>query len=244
MIIDNVRDLGIKEGDILLVASDVSKLIYSWNDFDANKFIDSLINKIGANGTLLFPTFNWDFCHGKVFDYKNTKSETGYLSNVALNRKDFVRTLHPIYSFAVCGAGANYLKKDNNIRSFGQHSPFGYLHRHNGKMIIIDLDYQNSFTFVHYVERQEEAKYRENKYFTSMYVNEQGEGEIMTRAMYVRKDGVINNLNAIGKILEQKGIAKVSMIHEVKFTLIDLVKAYDIIAEDVKTGGRNLIKYV
>ena len=50
---------------------------------------------------ILFPTFNWDFCKGKSFNYNNTRSMTGSLSNVALKRPDFKRSKNPIYSFAV-----------------------------------------------------------------------------------------------------------------------------------------------
>ena len=51
-----------------------------------------LKEKIGNTGNLLFPTYNWSFCEGKEFDYKNTKSLCGTLSNIALQRKDFKRT--------------------------------------------------------------------------------------------------------------------------------------------------------
>ena len=39
-----------------------------------NKFINLIIKEIGINGTLIFPTYNWDFCRGKTFDIKNSRS--------------------------------------------------------------------------------------------------------------------------------------------------------------------------
>ena len=70
-------------------------------------FPDEIINQIqsviGKNGTLLINSFNWDFCKGIDFDPKNTPSKTGALSNIALKRKDFMRTKNPIYSFLVSG---------------------------------------------------------------------------------------------------------------------------------------------
>ena len=97
------QDIDISEGDIVYVASDILKLsiFYKQNKilFDPNIFIDTLIKIVGDKGTLLFPTFNWDFCKGKIFDYKKTPSNCGSLSNIALQRSDFKRTKHPIHSF-------------------------------------------------------------------------------------------------------------------------------------------------
>ena len=55
-------NLNIKEGDILLVSSDILKLmIHNRNledKIDINSLIDMLKEKVSTKGTLLFPTFN------------------------------------------------------------------------------------------------------------------------------------------------------------------------------------------
>ena len=70
-------NLNIKEGDILLVSSDVLKLMIHnrklENKIDINSLIDMLIEKISTKGTLLFPTFNWDYCKGKFLITKKLK---------------------------------------------------------------------------------------------------------------------------------------------------------------------------
>ena len=43
---------------------------------------------VGKNGTIFIPTYNWDFCKGKTFHYKKTRSQSGSLGNIALKRKD------------------------------------------------------------------------------------------------------------------------------------------------------------
>jgi len=52
-----------------------------------------------------------------------------------------------------------------NESSFGSDSPFAYLHREKGKMLMIGVDYQSSFTFVHYVEECRQVNYRYIKTF-------------------------------------------------------------------------------
>ena len=65
--------IDIEQGDKILVNSSIVKLMIELKKnskkFDANLVIDSLINKIGPSGTLMFPTFNWDYCKGEDFDY-------------------------------------------------------------------------------------------------------------------------------------------------------------------------------
>ena len=75
-------DLEIKKGDIVYVASDILKLIilckHKKIKFDQGIIVNCLQNIIGNNGTLLFPTYNWDFCNGKTFNIKKTKSKCGH----------------------------------------------------------------------------------------------------------------------------------------------------------------------
>ena len=47
--------------------------------------------------------------------------------------------------------------------SFSMNSPFGYLISNNGKNIFIDIDYKDSFTFVHLAEQHAGVKYRYKK---------------------------------------------------------------------------------
>lgn len=83
--------LPIDRGDSVLVASDVTYLCWlayrEGKIFDLDRLIDCLQEKLGAEGTLLFPTYNWKFCKGIPFDYRKTKSEVGSLSQVALIAK-------------------------------------------------------------------------------------------------------------------------------------------------------------
>ena len=82
-------EININNGDTVLVSSDILKiLLYNKKAFESkispDNIIDMLKEKIGNTGNLLFPTYNWSFCEGKEFDYKNTKSLCGTLSNIAL----------------------------------------------------------------------------------------------------------------------------------------------------------------
>jgi aminoglycoside 3-N-acetyltransferase len=245
---DKIMDhLDINEEDVLLIASDLTLLAFesmkNGEIFDPNVFIDSIIKKIGTNGSLLFPTFNWGFCSGKVFDYKRTISKTGALTNTALKRSDFIRTQHPIYSFAVWGKDKEKLFQMDNRSAFGADSPFAYLYENKAKMLIIGLNYQDSFTFAHHVEEMEKVSYRYMKDFTSHYIDCKGNKSLRTYSMFVRdlEKGVETCLNPIGEKLEKKGASIHKKINGVDFYLIYLAEAFKVIQEDILfNGARNL----
>ena len=242
--------IGLKSDDILLIASDITifafELLKEGIKFDANEFIDELKEYL-KNGTILFPAFNYGFCEGKVFDYKNTPPQNmGTLSNTAFKRDDFKRTKHPIFSFMVWGKYQNELLNLNNISSFGIDSPFGFLYLNNAKMVFIDIDYNRSFTYLHFVEQQAGVDYRYNKIFESYYIDENGKKELKKYSMLVRdlEKGVVNNLNEVCKILEEKEISKVyNILNKNTWKIVDLQKTFEIVKKEAIYNPTKLVKF-
>ncbi|MEZ4822956.1 MAG: AAC(3) family N-acetyltransferase [Ignavibacteria bacterium] len=72
--------------------------------------LQSLMNAVGEKGTLIFPVYNFGFTKGIPFDIRNSKSETGILTETARNHKAFVRTGHPMFSLTAAGYYKNELK--------------------------------------------------------------------------------------------------------------------------------------
>ena len=66
-----INHLDINSGDIVYICSDITGLLLNArkneDKFDPEIFIDSIINKVGFEGTILFPTFNWNFCRNEKF---------------------------------------------------------------------------------------------------------------------------------------------------------------------------------
>jgi len=241
------KSLEIPKGGVLLISSDIVNLAFqaslSGETFSCDALIESFKAALGPEGTLLFPTFNYDFCEGKTFDIRKTPSRTGALSKAALLRPDFQRTRHPIYSFAVWGKHQKYLCGLNNQSSFGEDSPFAFLYHENALMLLIGLSYQGAFTFVHYAEETERVSYRYFKEFRAPYIDEEGHSEIRGYTMFVRdlEKGVVSSVDPIGETLETKKIAVLKKIHGVDFRMIRLKNAYEEIVGDIRqNSGRKL----
>ncbi len=253
--LDIVSQLDINKDDIILVSSDILKLLIvsrkNNEHFDSEKFIDTIIEKIGNTGTLLFPTYNWDFCKGKVFDYCNSKSQAGSLSNIALKRKDFIRTKHPIYSHAVWGLDSQYLFNIDNKSAFGPDSVFNYLYENKAKQLFIgpkeSFWYIKAYTSIHYIEEKIGVKYRYIKNFAAPYINEIGQKKNKTYNMYVRdldyKDSFNNQLTTqvspiITDLLIENNYYKMNLINENYFVSIDMFGIGNILYNSIKGDGK------
>ena len=201
-----------------------------------------LIEKVGKSGTLMFPTYNWDFCKGIEFDYKKTMSFCGALSNTALKRKDFLRTKNPIYSFAVTGKDKDLICNMKHDNCFSLNSPFGYLIKNKGKNLFIDLHYRiGGFPFVHLAEQQVGVKYRFLKIFTGNYIDDSNNKSKVNYSMYVRdpksKVAITFIHEKFDDILKKINAYKEVFLDEISLTMIDIEKAYSHLVEDLKNGG-------
>ncbi|MFN6039085.1 MAG: AAC(3) family N-acetyltransferase, partial [Bacteroidota bacterium] len=202
--------------------------------FDPNIFIDSFIKKIGNQGTILIPTFNYDLRKNNTYDIENTQPITGVLAQYALKHSDFSRTFNALHSFAVCGKYREELVALKNIDSFSEDSPFGFLYAHCAKMLIIDLDLQSSLTFAHYTEQCEKVKYRTYKKIPIKYKNKNGETERIKFKLFAKKAGYINDVNPLHGLLLSHGILRSKESNGSKLEQIDLCAAHKIMQKDIR----------
>ncbi len=245
-----LSQIDLNSDDTLLVSSNMKPLALLFKKygtkFIANDFIDILKLHLKDDGTLLFPSFNYGFSSGKAFDYKTTPPENmGTLSNTAFKRDDFIRTKHPVFSFFVWGKYANEFYSLNNKDAFSIDSPFGLMYNLKAKMLFIDIDYNRSFTYVHFVEQMEKAFYRYHKKFQNEYIDENGIKEMREYSIFVRdlEKNVKNNYNPLGQIFEDRGIAKRYQIETSNIVLLDLHAVYEVIKEQIKYHPENLVTY-
>lgn len=239
---DIFKGLDINSGDKVLISSDIVTFLLEFKKknrkFDPNLIIDFLINKIGPNGTLMFPAFNWDFCEGKDFDYYKTPSQTGSLSNIALKRKDFKRTKNPIYSFVVTGKDTDHICNLQHKSCFSLDSPFGYLIKNHGKNLFIGIDYKYGFTFDHIAEETVGVDYRYFKDFSGFYVDKFNKKTKVNYKMYVRNLN-LNVITAIDQkfdeVLIKNNAYRKKKSKGINLIMLDLNKTYKLMVEDLKS---------
>lgn len=204
------KESGIDKGDTVLLHSSLSGLLKKYRSkgipISPNDILKSFIISTGENGTLIFPTFNFDFTKGKTFDILNTRSETGALSEAARLYPDSARTGHPLFSFVVIGYHRNIFEDLNNYSAFGKDSPFAKLLELNGKIAALDVAGENCMTFYHHVEEMENAPNRYHKIFRGKYIDKHGVQSEKEFNVYSRKidEGVETDVKPMEEYLWSK----------------------------------------
>jgi aminoglycoside 3-N-acetyltransferase len=182
---------GLQPGDLVLVHSSLKRLLIKLKDefgiiVSPQLIYDSLIMTIGKNGTLILPLYNFDFPNTKYFNFNDTPSQMGALTEFGRKQENVVRTGHPIYSFSVIGKLSNEFEGIDNKSGYGADSPFAKIKELNGKIAVIGLSDQNSMTSYHFVEEQNLVDYRYFKDFTGRYIDKNNEEYVKTYSLYVR----------------------------------------------------------
>ncbi len=250
-----VESVGINSGDVIYIASDITHILREFDmrprrDADyrnslLNRIIDVFIERIGEKGTLMFPAFTWVFCKGKGYDIRRTRCDVGAFNNWVLeNRKDFVRTRHPMYSFLTYGKDSDFLVSLDNQSAWGQDSPFKYLYDKHAKLVLFDVPLQRAFTFVHYVEQCIEVPYRYHKFFLGKYIDEKDNVLQRCYSQYVLDLKLDIQEYMPDSFLDDEGvtISGQTQFHAIKS--VDLYNAFDVVKNDFYNNkGMNCYKF-
>jgi aminoglycoside 3-N-acetyltransferase len=201
--------VGLQAGDIALVHSDVSAIIRMTGGDDWGVALgvlkEALLQTLGEQGTLVVPTFNWEFCQGRPYDHAKTPSRQGLFSNFIRTSPGAVRSFHPMFSFAALGRQAESLVNGISKSSFGHDSVFHRLHQRGAKLVFVDTTFFVC-TFTHYIEQMHGVSYRYQKFFTGQ-VTVDGSTYEDTFEFYVRDEKqVVNSLpTKLGERMRAKG---------------------------------------
>lgn len=156
-IINDLKKLGLKRGDIVLVHSSLSAIGYV--DGGADTVVDALIETVGQKGTVLMPAYPMN---GTMLGYAKTDplfnpkidpSQMGKITEAFRLRKEALRSLHPTHSVAAIGPYAEYLLKNHEKSQTpcGKTSPFYKLIELRGYILHLGSRFGQT-TSVHVIE--------------------------------------------------------------------------------------------
>ncbi len=241
-----VDELDVNEGEILIIASNITKMVFlsgrKEGSFDSNLLIDSFQRKLGKEGTLIFPAYNHNLRSWHKFDIKNTAPVTGALALTAFKRPDFKRTRNPLHSFLVSGKYADKLCKLNNKSSFGKDSPFAFFLEKNAKMLFISTSVTAAFTFTHFVEEKEKVHYRKYQKLSIKYTDDKNQFSVREYLFYKKKTGWDLDFSPLEKLFS-KTILNEKTINGLKFQSLNFAETYNIILKDIRENKAKSIAY-
>lgn len=174
-LINAFLDLDIKNGDTVLVHSDVIALGIP-KEFVNNKenicdiVYNSIKTVIGTEGTIIVPTFSYSFCKGYDFNVDESPSDVGCFGNYIRQLPEAIRNHDPLFSFAATGPKSNLITDFYGNNSFSpKSSPFKNFYDANIKILFIGVDLQY-LTAIHFAEQLFSAPYRFDKLFSGRIV--------------------------------------------------------------------------
>ena len=147
------RKLGLRSGMKLVVHSAFSAI--GRVEGGPKLFCRMLQRTIGKTGTLLMPVFTFPLYEGEdfgqPFDYRETPSCCGILSETFRKMPGVLRSADPCHSFAAWGAGAaDFVRDHHKVPTVSEFSPLGLLEAADGWCLTVSA--ANAVTFMHVVE--------------------------------------------------------------------------------------------
>ncbi|HEC1773864.1 TPA: aminoglycoside N(3)-acetyltransferase [Campylobacter lari] len=195
-LIQTLKNLGIKKGDILYPHTEIYNFGIPLIDGKTllQTILDCFFEVIGKEGTLIMPTFTYSFCNQEIYDKTNSISKMGVLNEYFRKQKGVKRTNDPIFSFAVKGAKEELFLKDTTS-CFGDDSIFAEFKKQNGKIVLFG-NHTLGCTFFHHIEEKAGVSYRYSKDFSGILIDENGNKHKKTITYFVR-DETKNSLTSI-----------------------------------------------
>ncbi len=177
-IINSLHQMGLNSGDIVLVHSSFKGL--GEVEGGADTVIDSLLELLTPDGTLMMPSFQngsefYLVDRGCCFDIRNTPSECGIITEVFRRRPGTLRSLSPTHCTAAFGRLARKII-DGHERckiSVGFNSPYHRLIEMDGKILLLGVTH-GSNTALHFVENTNGAPTICRKEYYPVVIDEKG----------------------------------------------------------------------
>jgi len=206
-----LKKLGITKGDCLFVHSALKSLGILAPTGEQNTLealLGVLLDEVGEEGTIVVPSFNFEFCHGATFDIDNTPGiAMGAFSEFVRTHKDSFRAKHPFHSVSAIGKDAKTIAEAESFSEFCEGSFFDKILKLEAKILFLGIDFVE--TFVHIAEERTKVPYRFWKTFTGKYIGD-GAEKVITVNFYARRFDVdpipVVDIDKINIYLREKGI--------------------------------------
>lgn len=239
-LLDALNSLGIKKNDAVFVHSDLSNFKYLNLDFWSlnNVIFDTIREIVGKEGTILAPTFTYNnFNQKKIFNNKETYSETGIFSELVRTKKDSLRSNHPIFSISSYGAKSELFVRNNSLNSTGVGTPFERLFHFNAKILHFNLELVTRCTYLHYIEEKCDVPYRYSKYFNYEIIDHNNRKQNLFFENYARKIESLkfsNHSKKLQNLLINNKITKKKLYNKNLITVTECQKLFNFISDKMK----------
>lgn len=218
----DLADIGLQKGDSVLIHSSYKSM--GGLEGGIQTLVDAAMAVIGDSGTLIVPTLTYKYVteDAPVFDYLNTPSCVGAVSEYIRLMPGAKRSIHPTHSCAAFGAMRDfYLQGHENDRTpVGENSPLRRLMQNGGKVLMLGC-FVGYNTCMHGVEEEFGAPYllrpTPSKYTVILPDRRY---EIDYRRHHILQNGYAQRYDRLANVIDPEYMKKGS-IHGAQSYLID-----------------------
>jgi aminoglycoside 3-N-acetyltransferase len=244
-LVEDLHKIGIKKGDSLLVHSSLSKI--GFVEGGAKTVIEALLETIGEEGNLLFPTFpakgrNKIYLEEhSEFDIRHTPSQMGSITEYFRKMKGVSRSFHPTDAVAAKGPLAEYFTGSHfgQLTPYNENSPFRKLCDKGGKILMLGTTLNGACTNLHTLEDAVDFKYPvyDEKIFEVNMKDEKGNVSVMRTKVHNPLYSAKRNCDALKPMFENEGVLLNGKIGEAKSMLIDAQGMLNVMIKNYKEKG-------
>lgn len=243
-IVEGLRELGLDEGDVVLVHSSLSSFGYVEDGTDA--VIDAILESVGPSGTVMVPTLTGSQklspANPPVFSPSSTPCWTGRIPETFRKRQGAIRSRHPTHSVVAIGAKAEYLTRDHEkcVTPCGIGSPYVKLAEIDGYILFMGVTLECNTTF-HSVEELANVPYHmQPDWVEAKIVDDDGTVEIARIKIHLY--GPARDFEKMEPILISEGIMKMGRIGDSTLRLVRAKPMLDLTLKMVERDPEFLLK--
>jgi aminoglycoside 3-N-acetyltransferase len=227
-----IDGVGVRPGDTVSLQVSLGRLGLPsgvQRDYAAlsNFVIDTVLEVLGPQGTLLVPTYTYSIGRGEVFEVETTPSSIGEFSEVFRRRKDVIRSRDPMMSSAATGPKAADLLRHLSRSCYGEGSAFHRLREVNAKICTLGISLYWA-TFRHHIEEAANVPFRFPKQFIGI-VREHGTSTLETWSYFAAP--MVECCQPNGLPLErrarEKGLVGIAQVGRGEIMAIDAEKYFE-----------------
>lgn len=242
-IVDDLDQLGIKEGDKVLIHTSLSKV--GRLEDGPEGFVEAILLALGQEGLAVFPTFTGtaedSVKNPPQFNVLESLCWTGKVPEVARKRADALRSLHPTHSVAAIGLGKKELTLDHEKvdTPCAKGSPFVKLAEASGEILLVGVDHNSNTTF-HTAEELAECPYHMlAEPALATVIDYSGKKRQVLTALH--KWGTERNFNLLEEEFIKKGIQRSGRVGNAECRLIESMPMIEIIVGFLKKDPNYLV---
>lgn len=174
----------------------------------------AVMNCVGAEGTLIVPTFSYSFRRHEIFDIVNTPCDknVGVFAEHIRQGTAAVRSSDPMFSMAAVGAQAEARMRRSSPMCFGPGSIYERLFEEDVTFLGLGISYSTGMSGFMHLERLAEVPYRKELGLKGQCRSAAGELYDEEVFHFARDEaawpGAVTNREPMGRILERRGVSR------------------------------------